>query len=123
MAYFSHIIQPFVTVTASSNTHTIDLDKAGNHYKVTANNATNTIAFSNLDASKIGKSGSIIITNPASVGSLGFAGLDSTLYTPGGSTINWDTTANAIAVLTYLVIASNKILINYVGAFDSYPQP
>ena len=123
MAIFHHIIQPLVSITHSSNTHTVDFDKPGNNYSITATNATNTIAFANLDATRIGKSGSIIITNPASVGSLGFAGLDSTLYTPGGSTINWDTTANAIAVLTYLVIASDKILINYVGAFDSYPQP
>ena len=123
MAYFSHIIQPFVTVTASGNTHTIDLDKSGNNYKVTANNATNTITFSNLDATRIGKGGSIIITNPSSVGSLGFSGLQAEVYTPGGSAINWNEGANKIAVLTYLVIASNKILVNYVGAFDSYPQP
>ena len=61
MAYFSHIIQPFVTVTASSNTHTIDFSKAGNNYKISVNNAANTINFSNLNAAKIGKSGSIII--------------------------------------------------------------
>ena len=59
MAYFSHIIQPFVTVTASGNTHTIDLDKSGNNYKITLNNATNTIAFSNLDATRIGKAGTL----------------------------------------------------------------
>jgi hypothetical protein len=123
MAYFSHIIQPFVTVTASSNTHTIDLDKSGNNYKITPTNATNQIVFNNLDATRIGKAGTIMITNPASVGSLGWSALPSTAYTPGGSTINFDTTANAIAVLTYLVVASNKILVNYVGAFDSYPQP
>ena len=124
MAYFSHIIQPFVTVAVGSgNVHYIDLDKSGNNYKITPTNATNQIVFNNLDATRIGKAGTIMITNPASVGSLGWSELASTVYTPGGSTINFDTTANAIAVLTYLVVASNKILVNYVGAFDSYPQP
>lgn len=124
MAYFSHIIQPFVTVAVGSgNVHYIDFDKSGNNYKITPTNATNQIVFNNLDATRIGKAGTIMITNPASVGSLGWSQLPSTAYTPGGSTINFDTTANAIAVLTYLVVASNKVLVNYVGAFDSYPQP
>lgn len=123
MAYFSHIIQPFVTVTASGNTHTIDLDKSGNNYKITLNNATNTIAFSNLDATRIGKAGTITLKNPSSVGSLGFQGLQGVVSTPGSSFINFDTTAGATAVITYIVIASDEILINYVGAFGQYPQP
>tara|TARA_Y100001937_G_scaffold86141_1_gene116537 strand:- start:368 stop:766 length:399 start_codon:yes stop_codon:yes gene_type:complete len=124
MAFFHlDIKQPFHAITAASNTHTVDLNKKGNNYSITAGNATNTITFSNLDSAKIGKGGTILITNPSSVNSLGWAGLQSEAYTPGGSTINFDTTANAIAAMTYLVIASNKILINYVGAFDSYPQP
>ena len=115
MAFFHlDIIQPFHAIAASGNTHTVDLDKKGN--------ATNTIAFSNLDSDKIGKGGTILITNPSSVNSLGWAVLPATAYTPGGSTINFDTTASKVAAMTYLVIASNKILINYVGAFDSYPQ-
>ena len=66
------------------------------------------------------QSGSIIITNPSSVGSLAFAALPNTAYTPGGSTISFDTTASAIAVISYLIIASNKVLVNYVGAFKQY---
>lgn len=112
-----------MTVTASGNTHTIDFSKAGNNYKISVNNANNTINFSNLNAAKIGKSGSIIITNPSSVGSLNFSELPSTAYTPGGGAISFDTTANGIAVITYIVIASDKVLINYVGDFGSYPQP
>ena len=123
MAYFSHIIQPFVTVTASGNTHTIDLDISVNNYKITLNNATNTIAFSNLDATRIGKAGTITLKNPSSVGSLGFQGLQGVVSTPGSSFINFDTTAGATAVITYIVIASDEILINYVGAFGQYPQP
>jgi len=108
------------TVTHSSNTHTIDFNADNQNYSVTANNATNTIAFSNLSAADIGKQGTIIITNPSSVGSLAFAALPNTAYTPGGSTITFDTTADAIAVITYLVVASDKVLVNYVGGFKQY---
>jgi|TARA_R100000084_G_scaffold86423_2_gene41042 hypothetical protein len=108
------------TVTHSSNTHTIDFNADNQNYNVTANNAANTIAFSNLAAADVGKQGTIIITNPSSVGSLSFAALPNTAYTPGGSTITFDTTADAIAVITYMVIASNKVLVNYVGGFKQY---
>jgi hypothetical protein len=108
------------TVTHSSNTHTIDFNADNQNYNVTANNAANTIAFSNLAAADVGKQGTIIITNPSSVGSLSFAALPNTAYTPGGSTITFDTTADAIAVITYMVIASDKVLVNYVGGFKQY---
>ena len=124
MALFHHIIQPFVTVAVGSgNVHYIDFDKPGNNYKITPTNATNQIVFLNLDATRIGKAGTIMITNPASVGSLGWSALPATAYTPGGGTISFDTTANAIAIITYFIVASNKVLINYVGDFGSYPQP
>ena len=110
----------FTSITASSNSHAVDFSTNTNNYNITATNATNTITFSGLSSSVIGKSGSIIITNPSSVGSLAFAALPNTAYTPGGSTISFDTTASAIAVISYLIIASNKVLVNYVGAFKQY---
>jgi len=113
---------PFTAITHSGNTHTVDFSQSTNNYNISAQNATNTIAFSNLGAAFVGKSGTIVITNPASVGSLGWAALPATAYTPGGVAISFDTTANKIAVLTYFVAASNKVLINYVGDFGSYPQ-
>jgi len=124
MAHFHlDIIQPFHTAPTSSNAHTIDFSQRGNNYAITATNATNSITFSNLDSALVGKGGTILITNPASVGSLGWAALPATAYTPGASTINFDTTASKTAAMSYLIIASDKVLINYVGAFDSYPQP
>ena len=71
----------------------------------------------------IGKSGTIVITNPATTGSLAWAALQAQIYTPGGSTISFNLTANKIAILTYFVAATDKILVNYVGNFGSYPQP
>ena len=107
-------------VTPSSNTHTIDFNSENTNYSISATNATNTIAFSNLGSADIGKQGNIVITNPSSVGSLSYAALPNTAYTPGGSTISFNTTADAIAVLTYMVVASNKVLVNYVGEFKQY---
>lgn len=107
-------------ITHSSNTHTIDLGALTNNYAITAQNATNTIAFNDLNSHCVGKSGNIVITNPASVGSLAWAYLPSTAYTPGGAVINWDTNASSVSIMSYFVLASNKILINYVGNFKSY---
>tara|TARA_Y100000768_G_scaffold382801_1_gene363781 strand:- start:72 stop:479 length:408 start_codon:yes stop_codon:yes gene_type:complete len=108
---------------APGNTHNINFALESNNYSISANNATNVITFVNLSADLIGKQGNITITNPSSVGSLGWSVLPSTAYTPGGGTINFDTTANGIAVISYFILAANKVLINYVGNFDSYPQP
>lgn len=124
MAFFHlDIKQPFREVAASGNTHTIDLDQKGNNYSISANNATNTLTFSNLDSNKVGKGGTILIHNPATTTSLSWAGLQSSVYTPGGSAVVFDTGSQSIAAMTYLVISSTKILINYVGGFDPYPQP
>ena len=112
----------FTAITHSSNTHTIDFNSDNQNYTITAQNATNTIAFSNLTAADVGKAGNIIITNPGTVNSLAWAALPATAYTPGGAAISFDLTANKIAVLSYLVIASDKVLINYVGNFGAYPQ-
>jgi hypothetical protein len=110
------------TITHSNNTHTIDLDSDENNYYITAQNATNTLTLTNF-ATNIGKSGSIIITNPSLTGSLAWAPLQSQVYTPGGSTISFNLTANKIAILNYFVTFADKILVNYVGNFGSYPQP
>lgn len=109
------------SVTVNNNTYTIDFNSDNQNYDLgTVANVTNTIAFSNLAAADVGKQGTIIIKNPSTVNSLAFAALPDTVYTPGGSTITFDTTADAIAVITYLVIASDKVLVNYVGGFKQY---
>ena len=112
----------FTDVTHDANTHTVDLNTTVNNYNITANNAANTLTFANANGNVIGKTGTIVITNPSSVGSLSWAAFAATIYTPGGGAINFDTTANKIAVLNYFVAATDKILVNYVGNFGPYPQ-
>ena len=114
----------FTTINATSSgyQHTVDMDADTNNYTLTFRNGTNNITFSNL-AGNVGKAGNVICNNPSSVGSFTGASVDSSAYTPGGSFISWDTTASGIAVISYLVLSSTKVLINYVGNFDSYPAP
>jgi hypothetical protein len=115
-----------VSSGTNNRNHDIDFAKSHANYTVTAvNAASNKITFSNLGSTVVGKHGSIIITNPSAVGSytwLGSSGLPATAYTPGGQQITFDTTASKIAIITYFVIASDKVLINYAGAFSAYEQ-
>jgi hypothetical protein len=110
----------FTTITGSSNTFNINFATETNNYQFTLDNAACTIAFANLSANVVGKSGNIIITNPSSVGSLSVGNLPSAAYSPGGATVSWDTNASSVSILSYFILASDKVLINYVGNFKSY---
>ena len=110
----------FTTITGSSNTFNINFATVTNNYQFTLDNAACTISFGNLSANVVGKSGNIIITNPSSVGSLSVGNLPSEAYSPGGATVSWDTNASSVSILSYFILASDKVLINYVGNFKSY---
>jgi len=112
----------FTTVTHVGGTHTIDLNVSANNYNVYAINAENTLRFSNLNANTVGKSGSIVIYNPSATNALTWTALETSVYTPGGGSISWDTTADKVAILNFFVASTTKILVNYVGNFGSYPQ-
>ena len=110
----------FVTVTGGeaggTTTHTCDLDQNDN-FQVAAANGANVIDVT-IESSNIGQSGNIIITNPSSVGSLSFTELGSKFKTPSGATINFDLTADKIAVISYIVLTVDSILVNYIGDFS-----
>jgi len=107
------------TATNASNTHTCTLIDNDN-FNIAAANAATAIALV-VATENIGQSGVITITNPASVGSLSFHALPSYMLTPDGATINFDTTANGIAIISYYVVATDKVLCNYVGNFSYEP--
>ena len=111
----------FVTVTATGDidtsvTHTCNLNLNDN-FQVAAINGGNIIDVT-IESSNIGQSGNIIITNPSSVDSLAFTELASKFKTPSGATINFDLTADKIAVISYIVLATDSILVNYIGDFS-----
>ena len=103
------------TASESSGTHTITLIDNDN-FNIAVTNAATTIALV-VATENIGQSGMITITNPASVGSLSFVALPSYMLTPEGATINFVTTANAVSIISYYVLATDKVLVNYVGNF------
>jgi hypothetical protein len=107
------------TTTNNSGTHAIKLSSNPNH-KVNASNQATTIQLDET-GDVIGQAGTIIITNPSSVGSLSFsinvAGTAGDIKTPGGSSITFNTTANNVHLISYYVNASDQVLINYIGMF------
>lgn len=105
----------FTTVTASSNTHTCNLSLNDN-FIINAAAATNTIALT-VASENVGQSGTIVINN-ASSGTVAFAALPSYMLTPDGASVNFVTTNSAVSLISYLVVATDKVLVNYVGNFS-----
>tara|TARA_R100001244_G_scaffold73391_2_gene59001 strand:- start:2367 stop:2831 length:465 start_codon:yes stop_codon:yes gene_type:complete len=117
----NHVKSPsFVTVTGDADsgttTHTCNLTLNDN-FSINAVNGQNIIDV-NIEDSNVGQSGNIIITNPSSVGSLAFTELGSKFKTPSGATINFDLTADKIAIISYIVLTTDSILVNYIGDFS-----
>ena len=101
------------SVTASGATTTIDMT-ASNFHVVTMN-ASTTFSLSNL-ASAITSSGTLVIKQDAT-GGRSFT-LPSSCKTPvGGASIVQYTGANSTSILSYLVVSSTEVLVNYVGNF------
>ena len=109
-------------VTLSTNTATCTLTDNDN-FSFTLNNAANTINIV-AAAENVGQSGTIIATNPSSVGSFSVAAIQGNgdadeVLTPDGATISWPTNANGVNLISYYVAATDKILINFIGNFTN----
>ena len=117
----NHVKSPsFVTVTGGEDggttTHTCNLSLNDN-FTINAVNGANVIDAT-IGTGNIGQSGNIIINNPSSVGSLSFTELASKFKTPSGATINFDLTADKIAIISYIVLSETSMLVNYIGDFS-----
>lgn len=100
------------TLTASSNI-TIDFSISDNFYVVLDQNTT--FVTTNM-STNIGKSGTIVIKQDA-VGTRTFVE-SSQMKTPvGGAAIDQYTAANSTSILTYYIVASDTIFVNYIGNF------
>ena len=98
-------------LTAGGGTLTVDLSGA-NHFNITMT-ANTTFAFSNVES---GRCGNLIIRQDGTGGRT-FT-LPSICKTPiNGANIVQSTGANEISVLSYHVVDSSTILVNYVGDF------
>mgnify|MGYP000117635389 FL=1 len=123
---FSFQNQKSKTVTHNSGVFAIDFNEKANFYicaAVNQSSVNHSFTFSNI-SSNVGQSGTIIINNPNENSNLTWASpaLPNTAYTPGGSAITFGTGTLTVAVMTYFIATSTKVLINYVSGFASYPQ-
>ena len=97
----------------TSGTVTLNLDASNNHNITLSGNAT--LALSNI-ANNVGVSGNIILQQDATGGRS--IVLASEMKTPlGGASIDFVTGANSISALSYYVVSSSIVLVNYIGNF------
>lgn len=99
------------TLTASGASVTVDFNQA-NDFIITMNSNTS-LVFSNVNAGQTG----IIYLKQDSTGGRTFT-LPAIAKTPnGGATIAQETGADTISVLSYTVLDSSNVLINYIGDY------
>ena len=120
------LFEAYRDVTAAtespSNTFSCPLSSGAN-FSITLNNATNTINIQH-DSGNVGTSGTIVVTNPSSVGSFAVADIQadastSEALTPDGATLVWPTGADDVSLIAYYVAAADKVLINFIGNYSS----
>ena len=110
---FARVKLTQLTVAANSSATTLDFG-ASNNFFVNMS-ADTTFTFSNL-VSSIGSSGNIVIFQDGT-GGRDFT-LPSTARTPiNGATIVQNTGAFDMSVMSYYVVASTVVLVNYIGDF------
>ena len=120
-AYFAHAgnwikLQIHTTPTTvaknASNVFPIDLDDNIN-FILEASGVWSLTVTATSD--HVGQAGNIIIKNTATTTP---ASLPSNLKTPNGSTIAWETDSGDVAIISYFVVDTSTILVNYVGNFS-----
>jgi len=105
-------VNPPTTLTKNgSNVFVIDLSTNTNFIL----SATGAYTLSvTATSGSVGQSGSFIIRN---TGTTTPGALPSNLKTPGGRTISWQTDSGDVSVLSYLVVDTGTIIVNYIGDF------
>lgn len=108
------IVKSVVNAITASTAGT-SIDFAQSNFHVVNLNANTTFTFSNLGLA-VTSSGTIIIKQN-STGGKSFT-LPSVAKTPvGGASIVQVTGANTTSILSYLVVSSTEVLVNYIGDF------
>jgi len=100
------------TITPVGSTHTINAS-INDQFIVNAG-ASTLIQFNTIVSDNIGQSGIIIIICQAGAS---FQALPPIFKTPSGADIIFVTTVNSISIISYTIVATDKILCNYVGNF------
>lgn len=100
-------------ISATTGTTTIDFLSAYNFHITLQTNTQ--FVLSNISA-RIGSSGNIVIIQDSTGGRTFTKAAE--MKTPiGGAAIDQWTTANSLSLLTYYIVSSNNVIINYIGNF------
>jgi hypothetical protein len=100
------------TVTKALNIFAIDLSDNDNFLL----NASGFYSITmTITSDNIGQSGTIIINNTAATTA---SALPSYMLTPEGASVSWVNTSGAVSIISYFVLATDKVLCNYVGNFQ-----
>lgn len=106
------LLRSLTTVTKSLNTFAINLSDNDNFLL----NASGTYYITlTISSDNIGQSGTIIINNTAATSA---QALPSYMLTPEGASISFINTSGAVSIISYFVLATDKVLCNYVGNFQ-----
>lgn len=109
----SNIIkQPQGAVAGNTSTVGLDFSQYGNFYVTLSTNVTFT--FDNL-TNQTGSSGYIFLKQDATGGKT--ITLPSVAKTPGGRALAQITAANSLSVITYYVVDTNTVIVNYIADF------
>lgn len=121
-AYFAHgghwvklkpfNLTPTTVVKNGSNVFAVDFSDNDNFILEAAGTWAITVA---VTSDQIGQSGNIIIKNTAITSP---ASLPSNLKTPNGDTIAWQTDSGDVSIISYFVVDTTTILVNYVANFS-----
>lgn len=103
---------PTTVAKNASNVFPIDLEDNINFILEASGVWSLTVAVS---SAVIGQAGNIIIKNTAATTP---ASLPSNLKTPNGESIAWETDNGDVSIISYFVIDTSTVLVNYVGNFS-----
>ena len=102
---------PLVVTKNGSNVFAVDLNQAANFQF----NASGTWTMSiTARTENIGQTGTFIINNTATTTP---GALPSNVKTPNGDSIAWQTDSGDVSILSYLVVDTSTVLVNYIGNF------
>lgn len=99
-------------ITPVNGVCTIDFSSS-NNFSISVSGAFS--LSPSVSSGDVGQSGIITIQN---TGTTVPANLPSTMLTSKGFNVAWHTTSGGVAILSYYIMATDKIIVNYVGNFS-----
>lgn len=107
----TNVFAPVAVTADGQNVFNVTLSSGYNFTFSASNEWSMAVTVASSD---VGKSGSIIITNASTTSP---QALPSNLKTPNGDSIAWQTDSGDVSILSYFVVSTSVVLVNYIGNF------